>query len=88
MKIRFKDSFGKDLRNLKNKSILAKVQKAVENAEQAEIPQNIHQFKKLRGSSAYFRIKVGEYRIGVELEKDTLIFWRILSRREIYRYFP
>ena len=88
MKVRFKSSFGKDLRNLKNKNILAKVQKAVQNAEEAESPQDIHHFKKLRVSSVYFRIKIGDYRIGVELENDTLIFWRVLSRREIYRYFP
>lgn len=88
MKVEFRESFFKDLQSVSNAKLLAKIQKAIENAETADIPQNIHNFKKLRGFSTYFRIRIGEYRIGLKMENDTITFVRFLSRREIYRFFP
>lgn len=36
----------------------------------------------------YYRIRVGDYRLGLALEGDTVILVRFLHRKEIYRYFP
>jgi len=36
----------------------------------------------------HFPFRVGDYRIGVIVEDDTMVFVRCLHRREIYRYFP
>jgi len=36
----------------------------------------------------YFRIKIGDFRIGLRTAEDTLIFLRCLDRKEIYRHFP
>ncbi len=36
----------------------------------------------------YYRIRVGDYRIGVEVVGDEILFVRILHRKDIYRYFP
>ena len=88
MKVEFRESFLKDLRNIKNTKLLAKVKKSVENAELADIPQQISNFKKLKGYSTYFRIKIGEYRVGLIMENDIITFVRILPRKEIYRFFP
>jgi mRNA interferase RelE/StbE len=35
-----------------------------------------------------YSIRIGDYRIGLALEKDTLVFVRCLHRKEIYRFFP
>lgn len=88
MKIEFRESFLKDLQNIKNAKLLAKVAKAIENVEEADVPHKIQNFKKLKGSVSYFRIKIGEYRVGLKMENDTVIFIRFLSRKEIYRFFP
>lgn len=32
--------------------------------------------------------RLGEYRVGIFLENDTVILARILHRKEVYRYFP
>ena len=88
MKTEFRESFLKDLRNIKNAKLLTKVRAAIENVEQSNAPQQIRNFKKLKGSESYFRIKIGEYRIGLKMEQDKLIFVRFLSRKEIYRFFP
>lgn len=44
--------------------------------------------KKLKGGGNYYRIRVGEYRIGIIVEGDAITFVRCLHRKEIYRYFP
>jgi mRNA interferase RelE/StbE len=31
---------------------------------------------------------LGDYRIGIEVLEDEVIFVRMLHRRDIYRYFP
>lgn len=88
MKVEFRESFLKDLRHIKNANLLAKIRQAIENVEKSDAPHQIRNFKKLKGSVSYFRIKIGEYRVGLKMERDTLIFVRFLSRKEIYRFFP
>ncbi len=88
MKVEFRESFLKDLSNIKNAKLLTKVRKAIENAEDSDAPHQISNFKKLKGSQSYYRIRIGAYRVGLRMESDTLIFVRFLSRKEIYRFFP
>jgi len=45
--------------------------------------------KKLtEGRGEYYRLRVGGYRVGLEVEGEAVVFVRYLHRREIYRYFP
>lgn len=46
--------------------------------------------QKLVGYSAYYTIRVGDYRIGLSIDSEMNIveFQRVLYRREIYRKFP
>lgn len=88
MKVEFRESFLKDLRTAKNPNLLKKVKIAIESVESADIPQNIKNFKKLKGYSTYFRIKIGSYRLGLTMKGDTITFVRFLPRKEIYRFFP
>jgi mRNA interferase RelE/StbE len=43
---------------------------------------------KLKGYRNYYKIRFGDYRIGLKYEDDTLIFERVLHRKDIYRYYP
>jgi len=44
---------------------------------------------KMRGYSDYYRIRTGNYRIGCRImSPDTIIFYRVVSREEIYKVFP
>ncbi len=43
---------------------------------------------KLKGYSNYFKIRIGDYRIGLKYENDTLTFERVLHRKDIYKFFP
>lgn len=82
-------SFVKDIKALKGSSafrlIHALVFQEIPNYKSIEQIRNL---KKLKEGENAYRIRVGDYRIGIFIEGDTITFARILHRREIYRYFP
>lgn len=44
---------------------------------------------KLSGYKKYYRVRIGDYRLGIELvDKDTILFIIIGHRKDFYRYFP
>jgi len=88
VKVESKGSFARDLKRIKEKSLLSQVKVAIEQVEQASSLREINNLKHLRGGGSYYRIRIGDYRIGLRIENDTVIFVRFLHRREIYRYFP
>jgi len=88
VKTDFKKSFARDLKKIKDKHLLRQVKEAIEEVEKAPNLQMIGDLKQLKGGGIYFRIKIGDYRIGLKLEGDMFIFVRFLHRREIFRYFP
>jgi len=88
VKVGFKTSFLKDISRITSKTVLKRIKAAVENVEKSENLQSIADLKKLRGGDNYYRIRVGEYRIGLLIPEDTCTFVRCLHRKDIYRYFP
>ena len=45
--------------------------------------------RRMKGFTDYYRIRVGHYRIGCRIIGDnTILFYRVKSREEIYRVFP
>ncbi len=46
--------------------------------------------QKLTGYQTYYKIRIGDYRIGLQIDvSERLVeFQRVLHRREIYRKFP
>ena len=46
--------------------------------------------QKLTGYNAYYKIRIGDYRLGlyINVVEQIVEFQRVLHRREIYRKFP
>ena len=88
MKVAFRTQFAGDLKSVKDKRLLSRVREAIEGVEKANSLTDIPSLKKLKGAKNYFRLRIGDYRIGLALENNTLIFVRLLNRKEIYKYFP
>jgi mRNA interferase RelE/StbE len=86
--VQFRASFFKDLRSIKDKNLLDRIRETIEYIEKAQKLPDIANLKKLKGGSIYYRIRVGEYRVGLTIGDDTVTFVRCLNRKEIYRYFP
>jgi len=88
MKVDFRRSFTKDLKKINNVKLLGKIQEVIEQIELAVSLTEINNLKKLQAEGNYFRVRVGNYRIGIRLVENTIIFVRVLPRKDIYRYFP
>ncbi len=88
MKVGFKRSFVKDLRRVRDRGLEARVKTAIELVEEAQNLQEIQDIKKLRSGDRYYRIRIADYRVGLVLEGDTVIFVRFLHRKDVYKYFP
>ena len=88
MNVEFRESFLKDLRSIQDKKLLIKIRETIEALESAADLQTINNLKKLRGGKSYYRIRIGEYRLGLYAENDSLALVRFLDRKDIYRKFP
>jgi mRNA-degrading endonuclease RelE of RelBE toxin-antitoxin system len=42
----------------------------------------------MEGFKSFYRDRAGDYRIGLELRKDTFWFTIIADRKDIYKNFP
>jgi mRNA interferase RelE/StbE len=84
----FRSSFAKDLKAIKNKPVLDAIAKLIERVEAAQNLRAIPDVKKLKAKGNYYRIKLGDHRVGIIASKDEITFVRCLDRKEIYRYFP
>ena len=89
MKAEFKKSFSRDLKRRKRDNLfLNNVKEIIEEVEKAKNVTDLKNLKHLKGSSEFYRIRFGNYRIGVKIKDDIVIFIRALHRKDIYRYFP
>ena len=88
MKVEFRNSFANDLKSIRDKVLLNRVRELIGGVERAETLAEISNLKKLRGPGGYYRARLGDYRVGIALEGDSVIFVRCLNRKDIYRYFP
>ena len=88
MKIIVQKSFEKDIVKINNKEFAAIVFALIEELEGCQTLSEISHLKKMAGKGNYYRIRVGDYRLGIKLSEQTLILLRFMSRRDIYKYFP
>ncbi len=44
--------------------------------------------EKMIGYKDYYKVRFGNYRIGIQINDIEIILERVLHRKEIYRYFP
>ncbi|MBK8902646.1 MAG: type II toxin-antitoxin system RelE/ParE family toxin [Anaerolineaceae bacterium] len=88
MNILYESSFARDLKRVKDKQMLRHVQDVLEQVKAANNLSDIPNLKKLQGFESYYRLRLGEYRLGIEVEGQTVIFVRFLHRKDIYRSFP
>ncbi|MEI7582218.1 type II toxin-antitoxin system RelE/ParE family toxin [Runella sp.] len=88
MKVEFLAKFDKDLDKLTSQRVKDDIISAIENVEQAQKIAGIQNIKKLKGAKIAYRIKIGEYRIGLYIEGKTVEFARVVHRKDIYKFFP
>jgi mRNA interferase RelE/StbE len=88
MKVKVQKSFEKDILKITNSSLAQKVLHIIAQIEQAKELSEIPHFKKLKTEGNFFSIRLGNFRLGLKLEQETIILLRIMDRKDIYKFFP
>lgn len=88
MKVEITRKFKKQVESCDNTLIKKKVGIIVLEVINTHSLTKIKGIKKLKTDGSYFRIRVNDYRIGICLKNDMVIFAAFDHRSVIYKYFP
>jgi mRNA interferase RelE/StbE len=87
MKIEIRNSILKDLKKIP-KEQKEKLEEIYQELKSLDSIADIQNIKKLKGYDNFYRIRIGNYRLGLVTEDDKVIFLRFLHRKDIYKFFP
>ncbi len=88
MKTEFKASFLKCIHKIADNNLKAKINECIQNVELSDNIKQINDLKKLKGHKGFYRIKLGDYRIGIKIDSGLVIFVTVAHRKDIYNLFP
>jgi mRNA interferase RelE/StbE len=89
LEVQYRQAFLKDLKQLKSSASYQRIYElAFTTLENINLLEEIPDIKAMRGYTGRYRIRIGDYRIGIEVNGDIIEVMRVLHRREFYRYFP
>lgn len=69
MKFEVEKAFARDFRKIKNREPALAISETIEQVSEASNIKEIANLRKLTGHRSAFRIRIGDYRIGVIIEK-------------------
>jgi len=89
MIVRIDKSFQKDVSKINDAKIKLAIIEIVSLIEETESLSSINNLKKLVGHKDLYRVRLGNYRIGLRFTEDQeLILIRFLHRKDIYQKWP
>ena len=89
MQVRFDAGFNRDLRRIRNDANLRRrVERAIAGIESAPTLSQISGIRRMNVSCRFYRIRIGDYRLGLEVEGDIVILLSFGHRKDVYRRFP
>lgn len=88
MQVLFTHQFEKQIKKIKNKLLAESLENAIIEVKDAASLSEIKNLKKLMGAHNAYRIRLGDYRIGLYISEGVAEFSCFMNRKEIYRYFP
>jgi mRNA interferase RelE/StbE len=78
----------KDLQKINSKDINIEILNLIEILENTKSIRLLVNVKKMKGFSKYYRIRIGDYRIGCLVDQNTFELMRFAHRKDIYSIFP
>ena len=89
MKASFDASFLKSLESIKDKKLADKLLKLITEVESAKKLLDVKSIKRLVGFKNFYRVRIGDYRVGLELvNSEEVLFIIVAHRKNIYKLFP
>jgi mRNA interferase RelE/StbE len=88
MKVVFLNSFKKDLIKITNVKLKGQIKIVIKAVEEAESLKALPNIKKIQGYPTAYRIRIGDYRLGLYFENGAVEMARLVKRNDIYKVFP
>ena len=89
MELLYAKKFSKDLDKIrKEASVQRNLLKVIARIRNAGSLGEINGVGKIQGYQDYYRLKIGDYRLGLKVKKSSVELIRFLHRKDIYRRFP
>ena len=88
MNVEFLDSFYRDIEKHLQPQEKSRLLKIILSIEETETMKQFPNLKKLAGHKFAYRIRLGDYRLGIFIENNIVQFARFAHRKEIYQLFP
>lgn len=88
MKVIFLKKFSKDLDKINQPKDLKSIAEIIDLVKSVDTLEQVSGVKKLSGFDDAFRIRSGNYRIGVFVDGNIVQFARVAHRKDIYKIFP
>ena len=88
MQVIFSDAFNRELDKLKDKRLKEKLALVIEELERAASLNEIRNLKRLQGYRHHYRIRLGDYRLGIYDYGTRIEIAHFLNRKDIYKRFP
>ena len=88
MEVIYLKSLEKDLKKNKDKKLLKSLASLFRNLEKVDTIFDVSSVKKLSGHPDAYRIRVGDYRLGVFYSEKKITIARFIKRGDIYSLFP
>ena len=88
MRTAFRASFLRDLEKLNDRRVRRQVRAVIEAVESADALADLPNVKRMSGGGGFYRVRIGDYRIGLATGDGEVEFVRVLHRKDVYRHFP
>ena len=88
MRLDTRPSFNRDLRRIRDRDVRQRLTLKIQEIEAASNFTQMTDVLKMQGYDIHYRIRVGNYRLGIAVEGDVVILLRFGHRRDFYRGFP
>ncbi|PQJ76927.1 type II toxin-antitoxin system RelE family toxin [Polaribacter glomeratus] len=78
----------KDVNKVKNSKLKTKLAEIISDIKSANDLSEISSVKKISGHPEAYRIRIGDYRLGIFYSDEIVTVARFLKRNDIYKLFP
>ena len=88
MKVKSAKSFYRDLKRIKSQKVKDNTLKVINDLKNVDSLRENSNIVAITTAPHYYRLKIGQYRIGFKMINGEITLLRILNRKDIYKYFP
>ena len=88
MNVIYLESLVKDLKKIKDKKLLKNLSTIFMKLENVDDLLKISSVKKISGHPDAYRIRIGDYRLGIYYNENETSIARFVKRNDIYKVFP